>query len=128
MKKGLTIGLTGLIILVIGAIVYAVATQQADSGEYNEFTQCVADSGATFYGAFWCPHCLEQKRLFGSSNRALPYVECSTPDQQSQTQECIDANVQSYPTWEFGDGSRETGSLPLSLIAERTNCALPVTE
>ncbi len=32
---------------------------------------------AKFYGASWCPHCNEQKQLFGSSGKRIPYVECS---------------------------------------------------
>jgi hypothetical protein len=128
MKKGINIAITILIVLVIGSIVYAVVTQEKKAGAYGEFAQCVADSGATFYGAFWCPHCIEQKRLFGDAHKTIPYVECSTADRQGQTQVCIDANVQSYPTWDFADESRETGKLPLEKIAEKTGCALPLSD
>ncbi|MDX2271062.1 MAG: vitamin K epoxide reductase family protein [Cyanobacteriota bacterium] len=61
-------------------------------------------TGGTMYGAYWCPHCAEQKELFGSAFKDVPYVECSpngpgTP----QAQECIDKGVESYPTWFIGD-------------------------
>ena len=65
--------------------------------------QCLEKDGAKFYGAFWCPHCQEQKRLFGNSTRLLPYIECSKND-MTQTQVCIDAKIESYPTWMFKDG------------------------
>jgi len=56
--------------------------------------------GGTMYGAYWCPHCQEQKELFGSAFEQVPYVECSpngpgTP----QAQECTEAGITSYPTW-----------------------------
>lgn len=127
MKKGLNIVLTIIILLVIGAIVYAASTKSEKSSEYDQFAQCIADSGAKFYGAFWCPHCLEQKRMFGDSYKLLPYIECSTPDQQGQLQVCIDADIKGYPTWEFPDGTRESGEIPFDVLAEKTGCELPAS-
>lgn len=94
-------------------------------GKYDAFASCIAGSGTTFYGAFWCPHCAAQKDLFGSSADLLPYVECSLPDKTGQTQVCIDAKVQSYPTWQFPDGSRLSGEVSLKGLAEKTGCELP---
>jgi hypothetical protein len=94
-------------------------------GKLDTFASCIAESGAKFYGAFWCPHCQNQKALFGRSARLLPYIECSTPDGQSQLPVCRDANVGSYPTWEFADGSRLTGEVPLADLATKTSCELP---
>ncbi len=89
--------------------------------------QCMAEKGTTFYGAFWCPHCQKQKKLFGSAAKELPYVECSTADGKGQLQVCIDKGVKSYPTWEFGDGSRLTGELSFDTLREKSGCALPGT-
>ena len=62
----------------------------------------LADQGAEFYGASWCPHCQEQKRLFGSSARRLPYIECSPAGPNApQAPSCNIAGVQSYPTWKI---------------------------
>jgi len=111
-----------------GAIILIVvlfAWYYVQPSKYNEFAQCLADQEATFYGAFWCPHCEDQKREFGRAEQYLPYVECSTPDRQAQTQECIDAEITSYPTWEFADGERLEGSVSLGELAEKTGCALP---
>ena len=69
--------------------------------------------------------CQAQKKLFGSSVKLLPYAECSTPDANAQTQICIDKKIASYPTWEFADGSRLTGEIPLAQLAEKTSCVLP---
>jgi thiol-disulfide isomerase/thioredoxin len=97
------------------------------NGKYDSFAQCIKTSGALFYGAFWCPHCQNEKKLFGDSVKFLPYVECSTPDASGQLQVCKDASIQSYPTWVFKDGSRLTGEIPLSQLAEKTDCALPTS-
>lgn len=95
-------------------------------GKLDTFAQCIADSGATFYGAFWCPHCQAQKRMFGNSEKLLPYVECSTPDGQGQLDVCKDAGVTGYPTWVFTDGGeRLSGEVELAVLSERTGCALP---
>ncbi|MBI4128907.1 MAG: hypothetical protein HY460_02540 [Parcubacteria group bacterium] len=94
-------------------------------GRLDQFAQCLRDRGATFYGTFWCPHCQNQKELFGRSVKLLPYVECSTPDGRSQTQTCTDKNITGYPTWEFFDRSRLTGEISLERLSERTGCALP---
>jgi thiol-disulfide isomerase/thioredoxin len=87
--------------------------------------QCMAEKGTTFYGAFWCPHCQKQKKLFGSAAKELPYVECSTADGKGQLQVCIDKGVKSYPTWEFGDGTRLTGELSFDTLREKSGCSLP---
>lgn len=91
----------------------------------DAFAKCLKDKGAVFYGAFWCPHCKDQKTLFGSSVQYLPYVECSTPDGNSQTQICKDKNIQGYPTWVFADGSSQSGEIQLDALAQKTGCTLP---
>ncbi len=60
----------------------------------------LADEGVLFYGASWCPHCQEQKRLFGNSATRLPYIECSPAGQNApQAPSCNNAGVSTYPTW-----------------------------
>lgn len=110
----------GAIILIGGLLVVNAKTP----GKYDAFAQCIADSGAKFYGAYWCPHCQAQKTTFGKSAKKLPYVECAL-SQDKQTQICIDKNIQSYPTWEFPDGTRVTGQQTFEELAAKTSCAVP---
>ena len=36
------------------------------------------DMGAKMYGAHWCPHCFDQKQLFGKeAKKYMPYIECA---------------------------------------------------
>jgi len=122
------------ILLIIGVIILLVAVRQfSDDGggtekvsSYDGFAQCLADNGALFYGAYWCPHCNDQKKMFDNSKN-LPYVECSTPDGQSQTKVCVDEKITGYPTWRFADGSELSGVREFSELAEKTGCELPQT-
>jgi len=114
------------LISVVAIGIFAISQKTKTPGAYDAFATCIADSGATFYGTFWCPHCQNQKQLFGrKASKLLPYVECSTPDGKGQKQVCTDAGIEGYPTWEFADATRQTGSLSLEVLAEKTMCALP---
>ncbi len=114
-----------LFALVGGLFFLNKSTTPTGPGKYDEFATCLKDKGAVFFGAFWCTHCQAQKKMFGTSQKLLPYVECSTPDAKGQTQECIDKGVVSYPTWRFTDGSELKGEIPLAQLAEKTSCVLP---
>ncbi len=71
-----------------------------------------------FYGASWCPHCAEQKKLFDGSVNRIPYVECSPGGPNApQAEVCKDKNIQSYPTWII-DGQRYTGVQTLDALAQ----------
>jgi len=70
-------------------------------------------SGARMYGAFWCPHCLEQKEAFGAEAMgAFPYVECF-PDGwkkgMEQAPACKEAGIRGYPTWVINGKKIEGG-------------------
>lgn len=115
-----------IVLLGIGGAIFSSRQSSQDTDPRIAFAQCLSDAGAKFYGAFWCPHCQAQKRAFGSkASKVLPYVECSTADGNSQTQACKDAGVQSYPTWEFPDGTRTTGTKSFQELAEATGCVAP---
>ena len=78
MEKDSKIYLIGgliLAILIIGLVVYG-AKKDTGPSKYDDFATALKDDGATFYGAFWCPHCQAMKALFGSAVKKLPYVEC----------------------------------------------------
>jgi uncharacterized membrane protein len=75
-------------------------------------------TSAKFYGASWCPHCTEQKEMFGSSAHRLPYIECSPGGPKAPpAQVCNQASVKSYPTWVI-NGQRYTGTQTLENLAQ----------
>ena len=79
----------------------------------------LADEGVLFYGASWCPHCQEQKRLFGASADRLPYIECSPAGPNTpQAPSCTSAGVQSYPTWIINGRATVGEVLSLAQLAD----------
>src|SRR3989344_1139331 len=118
---GITLGTIGLVLLPL--IIYVlVASPKVSRGNYDQLAQCLTDKGAKMYGAYWCSHCQNQKRMFGPSFSKINSIECSLPDGKTQTQACQEAGIKSYPTWEFGDGSRLEGEVSLETLAQKTNC------
>lgn len=107
----------------IGLVVWLIRTP-GKPGKLDGLATCIKDSGALFYGAFWCPHCQNQKAMFGSSAKLLPYIECSTPNGQGQLEICTSAGVTGYPTWKIGT-TTITGEQEPAKLAELTNCPLP---
>lgn len=118
-----------VIVAALGGIVavYAVSNTEANKtpAPYDAFAQCLTENGAKMYGAYWCPHCQNQKEAFGSSWKYVEYVECSLPNQAGQTLECKDAGIDGYPTWEFADGSRIGGEASFEELSLKTECQLP---
>jgi hypothetical protein len=113
-----------LAILFFGFVFWLIKTP-GKGGQLDTFATCLTENGAKFYGAFWCPHCQNQKALFGRSAKLLPYVECSTPDGKGQNQLCTDIGIKGYPTWIFKDGTIENGEVSLERLSELSNCPLP---
>ena len=121
-----------LVLIVVGGLVLVKLhsnpttkqTTTTPESSIDIFAQCLTDAGIKFYGAFWCPHCQAQKKLFEQS-KFLPYVECSTPDGKGQTQECIDRGIKTYPTWITKDGTWLDGEQNFDTLAEKTGCAIP---
>jgi uncharacterized membrane protein/glutaredoxin len=112
-----------------GALVIVLALHLHYAGYWGEtagpedpwirgLAEHLTKTNAKFYGAGWCPHCKEQKEMFGSSVKRVPYVECSpggpgTP----QAAACTAAGVESYPTWTI-NGQRYVGTQTLENLAQ----------
>lgn len=82
-----------------------------------QLAQHLADIDAKMYGAWWCPHCHEQKALFGQeAAKIIPYIECSPDGQNAKPELCQSQEaVKGFPTWEingeFYSGRRSLGTL-----------------
>ncbi len=114
-----------VVLLLVGGAFYFLSMQEAKPGKLDQFAQCLKSKGLVFYGAFWCPHCQNEKALFGNSKQYLPYVECSTPDSSGQLQVCSDQKIEGYPTWHFPDGSKQEGEMTLQELSTKSGCTLP---
>lgn len=77
--------------------------------------------GVKEYGAYWCPHCHDQKQLFGKEAAAfLNYVECDPNGKNPRPQLCKDAKIEGFPTWEI-KGQKYAGVYALEKLADMTS-------
>ena len=114
-----------LVLVIIGILIANSPKAQAKKEARESFAMCIKDSGAIFYGAFWCPHCQTQKAMFKQSAKTLPYVECSTADGQNMTQECKDLGIKSYPTWFYPNETVGNGEQTFEQLSLNTSCPIP---
>jgi hypothetical protein len=114
-----------LAVVIIAWAIYYFAYYRKPVSTLDGFAKCVAKSGAKMYGAWWCPHCADQKELFGYAFQYVNYVECSPKGQRTENDTCKQAGIKNFPTWQFSDGIRVEGMLHLQALAEKTGCNLP---
>lgn len=92
-------------------------SEQPEDPWVRSLAEHLAKSNVKFYGAYWCPHCADQKEMFGSSAHRLPYIECSPyGPEAAQAEACRERGIQSYPTWII-NGQRYVGILTLEELA-----------
>jgi len=90
--------------------------------DVRSFAECVANSGAKYYGAHWCPYCRKQNAMFGQNFKYVPYVECSPKGSKQQLDRC--SHISGYPTWVFAGGKRRSSVLSFSELEKYTGCRL----
>lgn len=79
---------------------------------------------AKFYGASWCPHCKDQKAMFGAAAGRLPYIECSPEGPRGpEAPVCQTMHIQGYPTWII-NGRRYEGVLSPEDLARLSGYSL----
>lgn len=89
-----------------------------------ELTQCLSEKNLTMYGTFWCPHCLDQKEMFGEEAFSyINYVECADPNQPNmQLKVCKDAGIDGYPTWVNAHNEKISGAQSFDTLREWAGC------
>jgi len=113
---------TGAIVVIITltGTVGIYASQGKAAVQSNSFAGRLAQhlivTNAKMYGAYWCPHCRDQKERFGEAKKLIPYVECDPKGEKPQAQLCIDKDIKGYPTWEI-NGKLLSGEQSLEELA-----------
>ncbi len=115
---------TAVLIVAAFAVVTYLGLRQRGH-RLDAFAKCLATKQVKMYGAYWCPHCADQKEMFRSSFQYVPYVECGIPGSRDEAPVCKDAGVKHFPTWQFADGERQEGAQALPSLGTRTGCSLP---
>ena len=114
------LGFAGLVVLAL--LLHFSGLFDPAAGPEKPYLKALAihlrDSGARFYGTYWCPSCQQQKALFESSADRLPFIEC-TPNGRSGPLnfDCVANDIRDYPTWIIG-GRRQTGVVPAAELAQ----------
>ena len=72
--------------------------------------------GAVMYGSYRCPHCNQQKQMFGDAFKYINYVECNPTGKNANPSLCLAKGITNYPTWEI-DGRFYEGAMPLDELA-----------
>ena len=118
MKKITSIGLSLFIVFTAGFfVIFGAQTNQSDA--LDGFAQCLTDKGFTMYGAYWCPHCQNEKARFGDSFRYVNYVECT-----ENPNTCTSAGIKGFPTWITRDARRFEGEQGIEKLSEVSGCSL----
>ena len=69
-------------LLLVLALIFitACSSSQYSKESLDSLANCLADKNVKEYGAFWCPNCAKQEKMFGSGYNILKergvYVEC----------------------------------------------------
>jgi len=124
MKKSYIIAIA-LVILVAIVAYFALGDSNRPKADYESFAKCLTNKSVKMYGAYWCPHCQNQKKEFGNAWQYVTYVECAIPDQPGQTPACAQAGITGYPTWTFPDSSTLEGEVSFADLSQKSGCPLP---
>jgi uncharacterized membrane protein len=101
------------------------------SGEAEiQLANHLAKVGAKEYVAYWCPHCHEQKLLFGKEAYKVIVdqnvkTECAEDSPVGNPQACKDAGIKGYPTWIINKKSY-SGAQNLEDLAKASAYTKPV--
>lgn len=118
--------ITGFVLL---CSLFLVGCSSTPSGGQTDeeaiaIAKCLDDKGVEMYGTFWCPHCADQKKMFGKeAEKYIPYYECDARGENPVTEACLELGIEGYPTWIFPDSSRLVGSIPLTELQVKSGCA-----
>jgi hypothetical protein len=113
----------GVVLILIAGALFGVRYYR--NHKYDSFAQCLAAKQAKMYGLYWCPHCIEQKQMFGEAFHYVPYVECAIKGSKDEAPECKAAGVKLFPSWQFGTELPKEGVLSLEALSDKTGCSLP---
>lgn len=96
------------------------------SPDLVQFAKDLSTAGVKYFGTAWCRFCTEQSQLFQDGGEFLPFIEVSNPDRSLNGIGTAE-NIQSFPTWEFPDGTRATGVQTLETLSLRSGVAIPTS-
>ena len=89
--------------------------------EKINFAKYLSDNNIVMYSAYWCPHCNDQKQLFGKKAvEELIIVECAKDGKNNKYKLCQEKGIEGFPSWEINN-EIYSGTMSLNELAEMTN-------
>ena len=89
--------------------------------EKINFAKFLNDNNIVMYSAYWCPHCNDQKQLFGKKAvEELIIVECAKDGKNNQYKLCQEKGIEGFPSWEINN-QIYSGTMSLNELAKMTN-------
>ena len=74
----------------------------SSSPQKIKFARFLSDNNIKMFSAYWCPHCHDQKQLFGKKAvKELTIVECAKDGKDNQYELCREKEIQGFPSWEI---------------------------
>lgn len=115
------------IALICVLVIFLLTNVPNPTSKYDNFAKCLTEKDVVMYGAYWCPHCTNQKNIFGESFKYVNYVECDARGENARPELCEQENIQSIPAWVI-DGKQYVGEHSLQELGVLTGCVLPEGE
>lgn len=83
----------------------------------EKLAKFMTEKGMKMYGAYWCSHCNNQKRLFGDNSQYITFVECDPKGENQQAELCKSEGIEGYPTWKY-EGKAYEGEQDFDELAQ----------
>ena len=78
------------------------AITTSSSPQKVKFAKFLTDNNFKMYSAYWCPHCHDQKQLFGKKAvKELTVIECAQDGKDNQYNLCREKQIEGFPSWEI---------------------------
>ena len=97
------------------------AVTTSSSPQKIKFAKFLKENNFVMYSAYWCPHCHDQKQLFGKQAvKELKVVECAKDGKNNQFELCRSKGIEGFPSWEI-NGEIYSGTRDLNDLAIMTS-------
>jgi glutaredoxin len=98
MKKRVKSNIITLVIIIAIIIFSFIILNTNNKAEISKETaKCIGDK-STLYVQLGCPHCEDQKEMFGENLQHINVIDC-----YYEKEKCISQNISMIPTWDISD-------------------------
>jgi len=115
-----------VVLVLVALVLFNIPTSQ--DVDYESLAKCVNDKGVNMYGSFRCGVCAKTRAMFGDAFQYINEIECHPQGENSQTELCLDKEIEGTPTWILEpngeEEDRRIGFLTAVELAEFAGCEI----